>query len=179
VLRSTDEKRPEVQEEYLICKVLGIGENIDPGNFAGYKWYLENQFVADSPTYKPTEIGEYSLTVTSEENCDYTTTFTVADECDLAVVVPTAIVAGDPNRSFLIYSSKSVEEVELVVYGKWGDVLFHCKTENIQVGIGACTWDGTFRGQSLPGGTYPLKVIYRNLKYGVSQSLSTSLMIID
>ncbi len=179
VLRSTDDRRPEVEEEYSICSAFGIGDTIDPGKFSRYKWFQDNKQVSESSTFKPTIPGEYTLTVTSEENCDYSTVFKVIDECDIGVVVPTAIVPGHPVRSFMVYTSDSVDEVEIMVYGKWGDILFHCRSNDLHPDTSVCHWDGIYEGNILPAGSYAMKIVYRNEKYNYIKTMSTAIMVVD
>jgi hypothetical protein len=162
VLRSTDEVRPKTEEEYIVCEYLGKGEIIDPGNFMAYDWYLGNSLVSNEKTFQPTKEGNYTLIVTSDEGCQYTTSFIVVENCSFEVMFPNAIDPQNPEKNFVIYTNYLVDEVSVWIYNKWGELLFYCHNENLIENQQSCIWDGIFNGEEIQIGSYAIKIQYKN-----------------
>jgi hypothetical protein len=179
ILRSQDEKRPLVEENYVICPKYDIGPTINPGSFAGYEWYFRDQLVSTSPTYKPDRIGNYTLIVFSNEGCAYQTTFETEEECELKISYPNAIQPGNPDKGFLIYSNYLVEELEVWIFNKWGNVVFHCKDSNPIQGESTCIWDGIYNNKNLLPGTYAIRINYVNIEKNIKEEQLGAIMIIE
>ncbi|MCU0401134.1 MAG: gliding motility-associated C-terminal domain-containing protein, partial [Algoriphagus sp.] len=179
VLRSTDQVRPELKEKYLICPNLQIGPNLNPGNFASYEWYFEGRLVSSDPIFKPLQLGAYDLFVQSQEGCVYQATFTTAEECDPKLRIPDAIQPENPDKQFLIYTNYLVDELELYIYNKWGNLIFHCKKTELIDQESTCVWDGTYRGEKVPAGTYVYRVNYKNIEKNIQKTESNSFLVID
>ena len=58
---------------------------------------------------------------------------------------------GDGLNDVFLYTSRLVEQVEMQIYNRWGEVLF--QTNQPDVG-----WDGTYQGTLAPQGTYLYKI---------------------
>jgi gliding motility-associated-like protein len=41
----------------------------------------------------------------------------------------------------------------MIIFNRWGEVVFQTYTADFE-------WDGTYRGQKLPQGQYPYRIIY-------------------
>lgn len=179
ILRSTDTVRPEVEESYQICPKYEIAPTINPGSFASYAWYYGDQLVSTSPTYKPLLVGDYSLIVFSEEGCAYQTSFTTEEECELRVIYPNAVQPGNPDKAFLLYTNYLVDELDLVILNKWGQVIFQCSQTNLISEESICAWDGTFQGEAIPNGTYAVRVDFKNYEKNISKSEFGAILIIE
>lgn len=178
VMRSMDQVRPEVKEIYQICPKYDIAPVINPGSFSVYEWYHEGTLVSTSPTFKPLLIGNFELIVYSDEGCPYSTTFVTEEECELKVVYPNAIELGNPDKEFLIYTNYLIDEIEVYIFNKWGQVVFQCIQTNLITEESTCSWDGTFQGKSIPNGSYAVRLNYKNLEKGIYESHLGSILVI-
>ncbi len=179
LLRSADTLRPSVEETYQICPKYEIAPTINPGSFSVYEWYFENQLISTAPGFKPLSVGDYRLIVFSEEGCAYQADFTTEEECDLKVIYPNAVQPGNPDKEFLIYTNYLIDELDLVILNKWGQVIFQCSQSNLISEEYTCTWDGTYNGKTIPNGSYALRVNYKNHSKNISKSEFGSILIID
>ncbi|MCS5491699.1 gliding motility-associated C-terminal domain-containing protein [Algoriphagus limi] len=179
VIRSTDQFRPEVKDSYKICPRLDLGPQINPGNFASYEWYFDGQVVSTASTFKPSQIGQYDLVVTSAEGCAYATSFVTEEECELRVQFPTAITPEDPEKPFLIYTNYLVDELELWIFNQWGELIFHCQNTELITEESTCIWDGYYRRKKVPNGAYSIRIDLVNYEKNIHKTQFGSLMVID
>lgn len=101
---------------------------------------------------EPRETTEYIVTVTDEFGCISTDVVTVTvrnAQCDITdVYLPNAFTPnGDGVNDIFIVRSNFIEELDLIIYNRWGQEIF--KTSELNVG-----WDGTFKGELLPPDSY-------------------------
>lgn len=179
VIRSTDQIRPSLEDSYLICPKLDLGPTLNPGSFSSYEWYFGDRLVSNSPIYKPNQIGTYYLIVYSNEGCAYETSFETQEECELRVSFPNAIQPGNPDKGFLIYSNYLIDELEVWILNKWGNEIFQCKNYDLKQGEATCIWDGYYRGEKVPLGTYAVKISYRNLEKGIQEEKISSILVVE
>ncbi len=179
VMRSMDTVRPEVKENYQVCPRYEIAETINPGQFASYEWYHEGILVSINPTYKPLLIGNYELIVFSAEGCAYQATFVTEEECELKVSFPNAIQPGNPDKQFLIYTNYLIDELEVFVFSKWGEVIFQCASSDLISEASTCPWDGTFAGKGIPPGSYAIRINFKNLEKNISKYYLGSVLVIE
>jgi PKD repeat protein len=179
VMRSMDAVRPEVKENYLVCPRYEIAETINPGQFASYEWYHEGILVSTNSTYKPLLIGNFELIVFSAEGCAYQATFVTEEECELKVSFPNAIQPGNPDKQFLIYTNYLIDELEVFIFSKWGEVIFQCANSELISEASTCPWDGTFAGKGIPPGSYAIRINYKNLEKNISKYYIGSVLVIE
>ncbi|WP_338229582.1 hypothetical protein [Algoriphagus taiwanensis] len=179
VIRSTDQNRPTLEESYQICPRYEIAPTLNPGSFASYEWYFEGSLVSTSPTFKPLQIGTYSLIVFSGEGCVYQTEFETEEECELRMIFPDAIQPGNPNLPFLIYTNYLIDELEIWIYNKWGNPVFHCKKTDLISEESTCLWDGYVGGEKAPPGSYAYRVWYRNIEKNIVKEELGAILVID
>ncbi|RIW14037.1 hypothetical protein D0X99_14625 [Algoriphagus lacus] len=179
VLRSSDQVRPALEESYQVCPRYEIAPTLNPGNFAQYEWYFEDALVGNSPTFKPLQIGTYKVIVYSTEGCAYETTFITEEECELRAVFPNAIQPGNPEKPFLIYTNYLIDELEVWIFNRWGEVIFHCKNTDLLTEESTCLWDGYFDGQKIPPGSYAYRLNFKNLEKNISKEQLGSILVID
>lgn len=112
----------------------------------------------------PTETTTYYVTGTDKDGCSGVDTVTVTvrkakcDETD--VYIPNAFTPnGDNNNDIFIPRSHFIDEMELVIYNRWGQEMFRSTDKNTG-------WDGTFKGKPMPPDAYAyyLKVICVNVE---------------
>lgn len=115
--------------------------------------------------------GKYYVTA-FDHNCNSKDSIIVdAKYCDCNVVVPSAFSPnGDGMNDWFrpINANKcSVDKIDLKVFNRWGDLIY--QSDNIQQ-----PWDGTFRGEPAPIGTYLWTLEYS--VHGENSSESTGSM---
>ena len=100
----------------------------------------------------PTETTSYSVTVTDENGCTATSLVTVTvrtaqcDETD--VYIPNAFTPNNDGSNDILYvRSNFIDEMEIIIYNRWGQEVFRSKDQTIG-------WDGTFNGEPLPPDAY-------------------------
>ena len=179
VLRSSDQVRPALEVSYQVCPRYEIAPTLNPGNFAQYEWYFEDALVGNSPTFKPLQIGTYKVIVYSTEGCAYETTFITEEECELKAIFPNAIQPGNPEKPFLIYTNYLIDELEVWIFNRWGEVIFHCKNTDLLTEESTCLWDGYFDGQKIPPGSYAYRLNFKNLEKNISKEQLGSILVID
>ena len=106
----------------------------------------------ESIIVSPRDVTTYTVTVTDANGCTAVDEVTVTvrkakcDETD--VYLPTAFTPnGDGTNDIFIVRSNFLDEVELIIYNRWGQEVFKTKDKNIG-------WDGTFNGKELPPDSY-------------------------
>lgn len=179
VVKSMDDVRPEVSDKYRICAQLEIAEVIDPGIFSFYQWYLESDLISEDPTFSPKVAGNYTLTVTSFEGCDYTAEFRVVEECNVEVKHPTGMKVNDTERPFLVYTNYLVDQLDIWIYNKWGQLVYHCSKTNLSQGEPYCIWYGDLNGETIQPGSYSVKMTYRNNSEKISNSTFSNLVVLE
>ncbi|PZV84583.1 CHU domain-containing protein [Algoriphagus aquaeductus] len=179
VIRSTDQVRPELDEAYQICPKYDIAPTLSPGNFASYEWIFEGNLVSTSSTFKPLQIGSYEVIVTSAEGCAYQTSFITEEECELRLRLPNAIQPENPDKPFLIYTNYLVDELEVWIYNKWGNLIFHCKNSDLIDQESTCLWDGLYNGKKVPPGAYAFRINYQNYERGIKREQLGTVQVIE
>ncbi|WP_158093860.1 gliding motility-associated C-terminal domain-containing protein [Algoriphagus ratkowskyi] len=179
ILRSTDDNRPQVNKSYQICTKYDIGPTINPGSFARYEWYYGDQLLSTNPVYKPEFLGSYQLTVYSQEGCAYQVDFSAEQECDLKVMYPNAVQPGNPTKEFLLYTNYLIDEVNLAILNKWGQVVFECSQTNLISEESTCAWNGLYNGKAIPNGNYAVRVNFKNRERNISKTEFGSILIIE
>jgi gliding motility-associated-like protein len=93
----------------------------------------------------PRQTTQYTVTVTDEFGCISTDVVTVTvrnAQCDITdVYLPNAFTPnGDGVNDIFIVRSNFIEELDLIIYNRWGQEIF--KTSQLNQG-----WDGTFNAE--------------------------------
>lgn len=171
---------PHLEDTYAICSKKNTMDGINPGDFDSYEWYFEDELVSTSSTFKPTLVGEYTLTVTTIDGCVFTDSFSTFDACDFQVVYPNAMVIGDPNKDFRVLVSEGVTEASLFILNRQGTLIYQEDTREIAYKTPILQWDGRMlNGKKVPLGTYVVVLILKNPTYGFEEKLTGSLLVIE
>ncbi len=123
---------------------------VDPINNVKYLW--SNNQSTSAITVSPIVTTTYTVTVTDLNGCtavdQVTVTVRVAKCDETDVYIPNAFSPnGDGNNDVFRVRSNFVDEMELIIYNRWGQEVF--KSNDINVG-----WDGSFKGKELPPDAY-------------------------
>lgn len=114
---------------------------LSPGDFLSYLWQdgsAGNRYIVRTP-------GVYTVTIANA--CGSTTKSTTVAQKPCAIVFPTAFTPNGDGRNdyFKVLTGYLFEEYKLVIYNRWGQVIF--ETADPKKG-----WDGTYNGRMQPSG---------------------------
>ncbi|PZX60344.1 hypothetical protein LV84_00620 [Algoriphagus ratkowskyi] len=170
---------PELVERYPMCSKKNNLSPIDPGNFAKYEWFFQNKLVSTERLYKPAQIGEYQLLVTTEDGCEFRDSFTAYDVCDYKVVYPNAMILGNPDQDFRVLMSEEITEAELFILNRQGELIYHATANDIKMEVPVLNWNGKAHGKNVQTGNYVVVIFLRNPLYGIEEKLIGTLLILD
>ncbi|EKB49930.1 gliding motility-associated C-terminal domain-containing protein [Cecembia lonarensis] len=170
---------PDLDELYVICAPEGILVEIGPGEYDNYQWILDEEVVAVSPTFSPTIPGDYELIVSDDLGCEFRARFVVEEDCELKINFPNAIIPNDSERNFVVYTNDFVDELEVFIYNRWGELIFYCESNGVNGEIPRCAWDGIVNGRTVPIGTYPVVVNYGSTSQNVRKTLKRTILVIE
>ncbi|HHM20869.1 MAG TPA: gliding motility-associated C-terminal domain-containing protein, partial [Bacteroidetes bacterium] len=115
-----------------------------------YEWIpqegLSDPYI-ENPQAQPSETTAYILIVSNEYDCMATRTDTIVvlnPDCgEPDIFLPNAFTPnGDGHNDVLYVRSNIIETMELSIYDRWGELIFHTTDQNTG-------WDGTYRNQRL------------------------------
>ncbi|EON78908.1 hypothetical protein ADIS_0501 [Lunatimonas lonarensis] len=168
-----------LEDSYEICSEEGIFPTLQAAGYAEVVWFLDGQPISDQPSYRVMSPGNYEVRVVSEEGCEMVSAFEVLEGCALMIRMPDAMVVGDPQRDFRIYAHPDIDEVEVFIYQRTGELIFHATS---RVGSGTepvCSWDGQMNGRPITVGTYPVVVRYRSGRLGLDEVMRRFLVVVQ
>jgi hypothetical protein len=171
---------PIIEDSYAFCSIKdNTIPAIDPGEFAEYKWYFEDQLVSTSPTYKPEGVGDYLLVVTTEDDCEFIAEFSTYDACNFNIAYPNAMILGNPDKDFRILLSEGVSEAELFILNRQGSLIYHDLATEIPIETPILQWDGKVNGKFIQEGTYVVVLLLRNFEYGFEEKVTGSVLVLQ
>lgn len=170
---------PVVPSGFTICAVEGVTTSIDPGVYDNYSWVLNGEEVSTSAIFTPVLPGIYELTVSDNLGCEFVSTFEVLEDCALRIVFPDALILDDPNRNFILYANEYIDEVNVHIFNRWGELIFYCAHQNIEPRQPFCPWDGTVGGDFVPNGTYAVVVEFTSQDQSLTQTLTKAITVIQ
>jgi len=140
---------------------------------------LDGEEISQDPTFSPEKGGTYTLRVGDILGCFWEGTFSVIEDCRLKIVFPSALVLNDPNRNFILYANEYIDEVDVFIYNRWGELIFFCEHENLAPLQPFCPWDGLVDGKLVPSGTYAVVVRLTSSVQNLTQTETKALVIIQ
>lgn len=128
--------------------------DLDPCAFQTYDWfknelglsYTDRVLTADSE-------GFYDVDITNSFGCTSRDRTEVINDCIPKLVAPNAFrpTSGvNDNKNFFAYTFFITDNFQVLVYNRWGELVFESKDKNFK-------WNGGYNnnaGQPLPAGTY-------------------------
>ncbi len=141
------------------CKADDDSVALNVSGFARYEWF---GFGADSTdtlsTFYATDSGYYTVTVFNEANCPATDSILVFDRCSPRIFTPSGFTPnGDGKDDFFRLFGEYFSDFSLTIFNRWGEIIFYAT--DITEG-----WDGTYKGEEMPTGTYPFIVTYKGIE---------------
>ncbi|WP_114748961.1 hypothetical protein [Pleomorphovibrio marinus] len=170
---------PEVKDTYDICSEEGVYPRINPGDFANYEWWWDGELLSEEADIRPTQAGFYELRVREEHGCEQSFEFEVIEQCHIYIRVPNALIPGHSEKDFKLYADPEVDQVEVFIYHRTGELIYTCKSSNNGMVNPLCTWDGFLYGEPLPPGTYPLVIKFSSASLGINKVLRQSLFVVN
>lgn len=138
-----------------------------------YEWSTGETNTTGEITVSPEETTTYTVTVTDGMGCTATAMITIfvrqpkCDETD--VFLPSAFSPnGDGINDILLVRSNFIDHMELLIYNRWGEEVFHSTNQNMG-------WDGTYKGEMLSPDVfaYTLRVVcIDQTEYSVRRNVS-------
>lgn len=169
---------PVVPQSITICAIEGVSQAIDPGVYDNYSWKLNGNEVSTTAIFTPSLPGIYELTVSDNLGCFYVSTFEVIEDCALKISFPSGVVLNDPNRNFILYANEYIDDVEVYIYNRWGELIFYCQHDNVEPRQPFCPWDGQVGGNFVPNGTYAVVVKFTSRDQNKTESITKAITII-
>ena len=121
-----------------------------------------------SPTGETTQAisiqqaGLYSVTVSDINGCEVVASITIVNNCPPTVYVPSGFSPnGDGTNDDLEIFGQHFTDFSITIFNRWGEIIFVSNNRNNR-------WDGIYRGEEMPIGTYPWIIHYKGL-YDVSK----------
>ncbi|WP_339865342.1 gliding motility-associated C-terminal domain-containing protein [uncultured Algoriphagus sp.] len=180
VLRSSTDP-PALNSLYSFCPDSNEGVEIEAGDrFTEVSWMLNGNRVSNERVFIPEEAGQYQLEAKDLLGCSFFSEFVVEEKCEPELRFPNAIWINDPNRFFEIYPDNLIDEIEVKIFNRWGQLIYHCEDNAPNNEIkSSCVWDGTFNGVNVSNGSYATIINFKNHKLNQAQTIRTSIMVID
>ncbi|MEM0939616.1 MAG: PKD domain-containing protein [Bacteroidota bacterium] len=124
---------------------------LDPGIFNTYEWRLlpDETVISTDPTLTVAEEGMYEVTLFNGFTC-ITVQVQVDEDCSPVVFAPNAFTPEDGNGvndDFFVFPNNFVDDFEILIFTRWGELVFRSENRDFR-------WNGIYRGQLLPPGTY-------------------------
>ena len=129
----------------------GQSLTLNPGFFQSYQWNTGET----TQTITVSERGLYSVIVQDALGCTYTDSILITTDCFPYIFIPNAFSPNDDRRNdrFKVAVSEFITYFEMMIFSRWGELVFQTFTADFE-------WDGVYRGQKLPQGNYPYRIIY-------------------
>lgn len=179
VLESQDDARPEVLPAYSICTESGYGEIVRPGTFVSYEWYRDGDLVSTDAEYNLRSAGNYTLIVTNADGCSFEAEFSTFEDCTFQFVATNAMELRNPNKQFEVYVNDAVEQAEIWIHNRNGQLVHYCQGQSVQSRVVFCPWDGTVNGKFVPLGSYTATFVIKSNRFGLEKKFVQKLVILD
>lgn len=142
-----------------------------PGNYT-YQWEDDlGTPLANTQVYFAIDTGWYYVTVTEQStglSCQNTDSVIVISVCPPLLHTANAFIPGGnancanegeeigtTDDCFYIFGS-DLENYLIRIFNRWGEVVFQSNDINV-------SWDGTYKGELVPGGVYPWIITYESI----------------
>lgn len=124
--------------------------DLDPGSFNTYEWKLQpdDAVISTDRVLNVSTEGTYQVTLYNGFTC-VTSQVQVVEDCRPRIFAPNAFSpnGNGVNDEFFAFPNDYVEDFEILIYTRWGEVVFTSKNKDFR-------WNGIYKGALLPPGTY-------------------------
>ncbi|MCC5936205.1 MAG: gliding motility-associated C-terminal domain-containing protein [Lunatimonas sp.] len=170
---------PILDSRYVICPLDGNLAELNAGEFVSYSWTLDGQELGVEARFVPTLPGLYELRVWDEVGCEFVVPFEVEEDCEINVTFPNALVPGSTVRNFVVYTKGPIDQMEVYIFNRWGELIYYCEETNPSPEVALCTWDGYVNGQKVPVGTYPVVVRFSSEQQQIDRTIRKAIVVIE
>ncbi|MDJ1483019.1 gliding motility-associated C-terminal domain-containing protein [Cytophagaceae bacterium YF14B1] len=163
-----------VQRQVALCLEEGANNvtlDAGPGTNYTYVWTLAGSATVLGTEQKltVTQLGTYVVTVNNGSICPGRDTVRVVNICRPILELPQAFSPNsDGHNDVLEVFSKHVGSFKIMIFNRWGEVVYAFETTNLYeaaTGDAFPLWDGKYRGQDAPTGTYSWRAVYTSRYY--------------
>jgi hypothetical protein len=172
---------PVLSSLYSFCPRKNDWLEIEAGKrFTEVSWMLDGKEVSNKLVFVPQEAGQYQLEAKDSLGCSFFSEFEVEEKCEPELRFPNAIWLNDPNRFFEIYPDNLADEIEVKIFNRWGQLIYHCEDKAPENDVkSSCVWDGTYNGTKVSNGSYAVLMRVKNYQQNLTRSITTSIMTLD
>jgi gliding motility-associated-like protein len=147
---------PIAEKQVKICLKKTSEASIQAMELKEYQWlpvnFTGNPFITSTP-------GTYYLIGTTLDGCPVQDTVKVKRQCDPELYVPTAFSPdGDGKNDFFQVFGQEITEFDIKIFDRWGEIIYHSTNYRFN-------WDGTYKGQIVPIGTYPYVITWSGVTF--------------
>src|SRR5690606_29155497 len=168
-----------LEARYVICQAKHSTRSVEPGVYDSCAWILDNETLSTEARFSTIIAGRYQLRVADEAGCEFVVEFVVEEDCEMKITFPNAITPDAKDKGFVIYANDFVDEVETLIYNRWGELIFHCTHQNVEPGTSFCPWDGRINGKLVHIGTYPIIIRCKSENQGLEKIIKTALVVVE
>jgi len=135
---------------------------LDAGSDGKIRWNTGDT----TRTITTAEEGFYKVVVTNIFKCTTADSTILIEQCTPRVFIPTAFTPNGDNKNdvFRIYGNKFVKNFKLMVFNRWGEIIFYLEdiegNSMFEVSNKVYTWDGSYKGDQMPIGVYEFIATY-------------------
>jgi gliding motility-associated-like protein len=155
---------------YSIISIGTIGEILvnDPvqfidktlGNVIVWEWDFGDGTKSNeqNPIHVYEKPGTYTITLMTFDalGCVSSTSIEVEVLSSYRIMVPNAFTPnGDGNNDTFIPKMRGIDEFEMHIFNKWGELIYSCFDREDK------GWDGRLRGVMSPNGNYVYKIVFK------------------
>lgn len=171
---------PIVDSLYSFCSSKNNWVEIQAeDSFLEFSWRLDGEELGRERNFIPNQAGIYQLETKDSFGCSFLSEFEVEEKCEPEVKFPNAIMPNDPTKLFEIYPDNLVDEIEVRIFNRWGQLIYHCEDKApVNEVKSSCVWNGTHDGESIPNGTYTAVIQIKNYMLNETKSIRTSILVI-
>lgn len=158
---------PKVKTDETIC----LEKTIEAGGLESNLIYEWQGLGETKPVIQVLNEGVYKVRISNQFGCSKTRTITVSGPCDTQIFAPNAFTPNnDSVNDIFKVIIVSGEAVKLDIYNRWGNHIY--TEENLNP-----KWDGTYKGDVCPNGTYSYVLFYKTLKNDSIQRYRGTILI--
>ncbi|HLU90039.1 MAG TPA: gliding motility-associated C-terminal domain-containing protein, partial [Cyclobacteriaceae bacterium] len=77
------------------------------------------------------------------------------------------------------YANEFIDDIEVLIYNRWGELIFYCEHENIEPSTAFCRWDGTVGGGKVPNGSYPVLIRYKSNNQDIEKIIRKAIVVVE
>ena len=146
---------------YDLCQYDQTNQLIlQAGNALRTKWYLDEELISEQATFAPTKAGNYRLENFHSSKCYSEYSFVVTGNCEATVRFTSGMSLSDPDRHFAVFTNPFVERLKIMIYDRWGQLIFLANENHPQINSPSGIWDGNSFGKTVNPDNYSLIIQY-------------------